>query len=1325
MGNTLNVVEEGFIKCACGGKVTLKSTVAGLTIGGKKPLYWKDLLNAPVACPRSSKQNPCTKVAAITSVGTEPNVGANGEPYLLRTDGFVTDKGRPVILVDPGQYTSKILAPPSTKSEFVEEEKPSEAALKEAKENIAKEKYKLYLIRPSKDNKNEDIYKPLRASRNFMKTENFYSKDKDINPRIKDKIYTALQSYVYIKTAKNIDEYKVVSKGTLCAENLNEISYKNEKNIPSKYIPLNDDKDIEIFYTNVKLRKSKKNREADLKNFEAIPLNPKTLVSKKEKAFYIKDIQSLKTNEITKEDIQTQKKFDPLKIHEKNSKLYPLNVVCTIEDELGIIEDLYQEYESTFKLNFVKNEDIIDDIRDKNAYVYNVASQINYFYVSEERKEKYNKNIKKLSSFYSTFVREVLYGKLSDIIIEDKSFDLADIVVPNFDVSSHYYNQIEFLNKSFFINKKIELYNGQLKFINNNLNYYYNPNETHADIDHKNNIISKNIEERGINRAIHTAHGYLKFSNYHDDYKTYRENPNKLLALLVFSILFSGDYDEDIRAIKGLEDKKIEFYNLLINMRPLPPISDNDIEDIDYMLKDQKLYKDMFEGSTKKSGFIFKKEHKDKNTLLAQFDNLEYIHKKVSFSYDEAKKINIQTALEFEDLYRSKHLSTFEIDKSLVSPDKLLKRIVKQMQSTKVKTLLSSYVKLKEFENNTTEVSYHYYMLNIAFAFVKLVAYCDEEQNILTPFNTSSKHILDFMEKLTVARENIQDMNEWADYRDSKKLFFETYSLVLNSVVTHSCIQNGQNNIDKKFEERQTNALSFLNKIGHLHGLETKINFTFSKEKKKNPNQSYKSLIANNFDIGQKSQDTANGLYNTLNAINGFTKRLADVNGIFEEIKALKNEELALKNEIDKLNNDSSQRKHIKKKRKKEIVNLIEEKQAKINKLGGSTNYDDLGDDKRVVTFNISKFKKTLASTKALSNVVALIGVSNYYNSYEKLKLSNLTAFASDVSTLSILALEGLEKAKNNVKLATTLISQTANKAKLNIGAFAYRLDIFITIIAGVSRFTELDKEDIDGKAVTAITSGLQVIFLLRATWVGFAVAGATELAYQLILNFTHIINSPIENYINKSLLYKTKMDNEYKFKTTILNRTLKGSSLKIPIFNTFKDIQNFIGDNYDKNKGILDSALLNEISVLKKTLFGLELELYSNRMPSNNGKITKSTGVKIPNKIFKDKGFKLIMINNKNEYNLLENINATENSDYQVFDLLNKEVKIEDMRTINGSKNSLIVITENISLKYEYSFYTQMNDRAGMNYTIQIPSFKDSLLNSEDEKYIGTITND
>lgn len=132
MGNEYNVIESGFIKCACGGKVTLTSSVPNLKIAGAKPLYLKDILGAPVACPRS--KNKCTKVASNSTAGTETNVSATGLTYLLRTDGFKTDKGRAVILVDPGQGTSKISAPPSLSSQEIIAEEPTEEAIKESEE---------------------------------------------------------------------------------------------------------------------------------------------------------------------------------------------------------------------------------------------------------------------------------------------------------------------------------------------------------------------------------------------------------------------------------------------------------------------------------------------------------------------------------------------------------------------------------------------------------------------------------------------------------------------------------------------------------------------------------------------------------------------------------------------------------------------------------------------------------------------------------------------------------------------------------------------------------------------------------------------------------------------------------------------------------------------------------------------------------------------------------------------------------------------------------------------------------------------------------------
>ncbi|MDX4036238.1 hypothetical protein [Aliarcobacter skirrowii] len=60
MGNIYQVVEKGIIKCMCDGMVELKSSATNLILGDAKPLYWKDLLDAPIkGCPSLV---PCTKV---------------------------------------------------------------------------------------------------------------------------------------------------------------------------------------------------------------------------------------------------------------------------------------------------------------------------------------------------------------------------------------------------------------------------------------------------------------------------------------------------------------------------------------------------------------------------------------------------------------------------------------------------------------------------------------------------------------------------------------------------------------------------------------------------------------------------------------------------------------------------------------------------------------------------------------------------------------------------------------------------------------------------------------------------------------------------------------------------------------------------------------------------------------------------------------------------------------------------------------------------------------------------------------------------------------
>ncbi len=139
MGNEYNVIEKAVIKCACGGPVTLTSSAKVERIAGEKPLYLNDIIGAPVACPRS-KNPPCSVVASISMAGTEANVCSTSEYFLLRTTGFTTDKGRAVILSNPGQGTSKIAKVPSVENLVVQEDPPLEKVVREEKKKRTQKK---------------------------------------------------------------------------------------------------------------------------------------------------------------------------------------------------------------------------------------------------------------------------------------------------------------------------------------------------------------------------------------------------------------------------------------------------------------------------------------------------------------------------------------------------------------------------------------------------------------------------------------------------------------------------------------------------------------------------------------------------------------------------------------------------------------------------------------------------------------------------------------------------------------------------------------------------------------------------------------------------------------------------------------------------------------------------------------------------------------------------------------------------------------------------------------------------------------------------------
>ncbi|MCP4972052.1 MAG: hypothetical protein GY932_15860, partial [Arcobacter sp.] len=425
MGNKYNVIEAASIKCACGGAVSLSSSATVERINGKKPLFVKDLIGSSVACPRD--KNKCSVVSSTSMATTESNISSSGKYFLLRTDGCKTDKGRGVVLSSPGQGTSKIVKIPTVENLVVKEDEPLEKDIKEEKLIEHKTKYALYFLR-----KSEDIYKPLRPTRAFEKAkETFLSKDGTLD--IEDNINVHTYAYIYIKQDNSIKEYKVISRGTLYNENIEEIFFENTTTkIKYNYIPIEKDTNIDISYSTIRLTDKK-----DIKKLKKISVNPKAPDQKEN--FYFKDSTGVNQTEVTKKELETQKKFK----QDKEGKQKRLNILCIIEDILGEIEDMYMQYHTNYKLALAQNHTIIEDVKKNNAYTYTIANMVDIFYIDDKQK----KEAQRLKEIYQDLVTHLLSDKtLIDILIKEEN--LANILnEENFKIAKSYVQEISYLNK--------------------------------------------------------------------------------------------------------------------------------------------------------------------------------------------------------------------------------------------------------------------------------------------------------------------------------------------------------------------------------------------------------------------------------------------------------------------------------------------------------------------------------------------------------------------------------------------------------------------------------------------------------------------------------------------------------------------------------------------------------------------------------------------------------------------------------------------------------------------------------------------------------------
>ncbi|NQY07655.1 MAG: LysM peptidoglycan-binding domain-containing protein, partial [Flavobacteriaceae bacterium] len=554
------------------------------------------------------------------------------------------------------------------------------------KSNIAirpKKGYKLYLIRNTKDYIESDLYRHLRASRNFDVSTSSIFKKQEVDPRISDRIKTHLSSYVYIQKDDYVEEYKVVYKDinvkTIDSETIYTVKHgdiletiaKNHNTTVKKIVDYNgivekDDikvdtdltiivektssakiptvhyekvigtkKDkkyeyvyekarrsihidlsyekVKVYYVNTKLARTDKKTFTSLDKFKGTEIG---LAKISNNAFFTKEVDYLELPELTIQDLSNN-------LHINRPSKDIISVVAILDDELGLVEDLYNYYETNFKTNYSENIPIIKEIKEKNSYVYGISKQINYFYVSKEKEKEYSMDLGKLRLYYDTFKSEILNNRFIPNLFDDDNSVLACSIVPHFHIAKKYQEHIALINISFF----------------------------HWNIGHYFGFAGRQTKSRR-HEEIEDMYKAMK------KHKLYDTDPNNFLSLIIFSVLFSGEYDDQIKKNTRLFNARNDFYILLNNMKALPPIDEDAIKNIRSRIDKQDTYKEMFNSD---------------NSLLTQYENLDHINKQVSLSFNEKKQITDDTRL--DKLFISSSTTTFKEYEKAESPLNILEQI--------------------------------------------------------------------------------------------------------------------------------------------------------------------------------------------------------------------------------------------------------------------------------------------------------------------------------------------------------------------------------------------------------------------------------------------------------------------------------------------------------------------------------------------------------------------------------------------------------------------------------------------------------------------------
>ncbi|WP_404318019.1 hypothetical protein [Malaciobacter canalis] len=1252
MGNTYNVIEAGVIQCACGGKVTLTSTAKVERIAGAKPLYLKDIIGAKVACPRS--KNKCTKVASISTAGTETNVKSTANHFLLRTDGFKTDKGRAVVLKAPGQTTSKIIAPPSIENEDViaNEKMIEEEYVKQEDKTI--ENYELYLIR-----KSQDIYKPIRPSRGFRKTDETYVSNKEESEF--DNIYSHTLAFVYVVKGSEYLEYKIYNNGGINAEELKDIQYQDTKTeIIRKFIPLEEETSYQIYYSNFKL-----NSLSDIQKLPELKIDTKSLDSKS--GIYIKDIDSINKNEIEQKLIDAQKS----KNEEKNLNI----IVGFIEDPIGEIEDLYEEYYTNYKLAYSYNQKIFDDIKKRNSYAYTIANLVDYFYVSDFEEEKYRKNLFTLRDCYKEFIEMIFHNKeLYNYVLKFK--DIENIV--HKDVKKKAFSYIKVLtnySKGFFDHSFIYFEDENKSKIKKHYfkkNIYFN-NEF-IMLDNIKLFYSTNVKKESL----------MRFTG-NDDYTLVKEDAEQVLAHIVFCLFFLDDFKDDIKPLIDYQ-KFIKIRNdFLIAYRriiPLPNIGYGKISNVKSVVENQEFYNEtVFKNSQTtrdKKNFIKKifSNNEKNNHFLEDYKQLDNHH--IMKSFDYSYKISYKSDL----LYIPKDIKYYQ-EKAVTSPKTILKTIKTKFLEGKLEELLLKYQSC-----NIDSFEYVVGGMNIIYSLCSCKIPLDEEVSVNGIFASEDiKYLLNFTDDIVDKKIKLEDTKK--ELILGKYQISEHFDEYLIKQLLNELFFLKSSNIAKE------KAQKFFDKYHKL----AKNKKQQQDENEKDKNNEDEDEKIEPLDLDKDIKKSEKEIHFVLKFMCGITDQIdKSLDKFLEEYKSGK----------------FSERMELSKTRALQL-GLAFKAYASMLAIASIKEY--IYDNKNKDIKSTIGFVNDFAGLNS-----ALIGI------LQNEKFENIAqTFLNKMNKKSA--------GKNLIKinLANNDFLTATGKFFAKVSAYT------VIIIAIVDAIKYKKNEDYDALAVSVgmitlnvvaflVTSGTPLITFVSISSIAYAIVMLkfVDSAFESYLKKSLFYKDDI--YLESKDKNIKGFPSKYLLETT--NRKEELRTINSEGFTSAKNITNFIGKNYKTNESYFDIALKNELSFLQSAMYGFKLdkgEIKSHqKVKTVNGyeiSFHVQKALKIPNLLVTDKKFKLYFSPYRDKYLEFDRSILLKIDNTDIFNFFPKENPYFNLNQFTNNikrqnhKSYIVILSSQVELKYEVEFTD--TDKITPNCNIDIDTLKQISFSIEDEELL------